>query len=273
MSDTPKKEKLNRQPIGFLDSGVGGLSVLKEAVRVLPAEDFVYYGDSANAPYGTKTVEEIRGLTFKAVEKLMDYDIKALVIACNTATSAAISDLRAKYPDMPVIGIEPAVKPAVVCSRGGRIIVMATPMTLKQNKFMELIKTYENEAEIVPLACEGLMEYVENGMRDKEGLMDYLDRTLGPNLTDDTESIVLGCTHYPFIINEINEYLGERDIVLIDGSKGTSSQLKRRLEEKDLLREADHSGTVTILNSSDDPEMIKLSEKLLGQNIPEVRND
>ena len=265
MCNTSEKDKLKNKPIGFMDSGVGGISVLKEAIRVLPAEDFVYYGDSANAPYGTKTVKEIRDLTFKAVERLMDHDVKALVIACNTATSAAIVELRARYKDMPVIGIEPAVKPAVVCSRGGRIIVMATPMTLRQKKFRELIKTYENEADIVPLACEGLMEYVEKGLNDKEGLMDYLDKTLGAVITDDTESIVLGCTHYPFIINEIKEYLGDRDIVLIDGSKGTSSQLKRRLEEKDLLRDDDHTGIVTIQNSSDDPAMIELSERLLEQ--------
>ena len=145
MSVLSKNEKLKNRPIGFMDSGVGGLSVLREAVRVLPNEDFIYFGDSANAPYGTRTVREIRELTFKAVEKLMEYDIKALVVACNTATSAAISELRSKYKDMPVIGIEPAVKPAVVCSNGGRIIVMATPMTLRQRKFRELIKTYENE--------------------------------------------------------------------------------------------------------------------------------
>lgn len=273
MSNLSDNEKLKNKPIGFMDSGVGGLSVLREAVRVLPNEDFIYFGDSANAPYGTRTVKEIRDLTFKAVDKLMDHDIKALVVACNTATSAAISDLRSRYKDMPIIGIEPAVKPAVVCSRGGRIIVMATPMTLRQRKFRELINTYENEADIVPLACEGLMEYVEKGISDKEGLMSYLDRTLGPYITEETESIVLGCTHYPFIINEIREYLGDRNVMLIDGSKGTSSQLKRKLEEKGILRDPDHEGKVTILNSSDDPEMIKLSERLLEQNDPEVKND
>ncbi len=150
---------------------------------------------------------------------------------------------------------------------------MATPMTLRQRKFRELIKTYENEADIVPLACEGLMEYVEQGVTDKDGLMAYLDRALGPYVTDDTESIVLGCTHYPFIIKEIKEYLGDRNIVLIDGSKGTSSQLKRRLEEKDLLRDADHEGKVIILNSSENLGMIELSKRLLEQKDPEVEND
>ena len=271
MEKTLDKDKLRNLPIGFMDSGVGGISVLKEALRVLPNEDFIYYGDSANAPYGTKTVKEIRELAFSAAEVLTDRGIKALVVACNTATSAAINDLRAKYKDMPVIGIEPAVKPAVVCSSGGRIIVMATPMTVRQKKFRELIKTYENEADIVPLACEGLMEYVEQGISDKAGLMEYLDRTLGPVLTEDTESIVLGCTHYPFIIKEIKEYLGDRSIALIDGSKGTSSQLKRRLEDTDLLRDEERMGKVTLLNSSEDPEMIELSERLLSKENTEIK--
>ena len=109
------KPKDQNRPIGFMDSGVGGISVLKEAVKVLPREDFIYYGDSANAPYGTKSSKEIKELTFKAVDVLMGYDIKALVVACNTATSSAIRDLRVKFPEMPIIGIEPAVKPAVVC--------------------------------------------------------------------------------------------------------------------------------------------------------------
>ena len=268
MTDNSNKEK--NRPIGFMDSGVGGISVLKEAIRVLPNEDFVYYGDSANAPYGTKTPDEIRDLTFAAVSELMDHDIKALVVACNTATSSAIRDLRFRYSGMPIIGIEPAVKPAVVTSRGGRIIVMATPMTIRQRKFRELVSTYENEADIVPLACEGLMEYVENGTDDREGLMNYLDNMLGPVLTDDTESIVLGCTHYPFIINEIREYLGDRNIMIIDGSRGTSSHLKQRLADEGLLRDDGHEGSVTILNSSDDPEKIELCRRLLTKDTQEA---
>lgn len=261
MSDTEKKNR----PIGFMDSGVGGISVLREAVRVLPNEDFIYYGDSLNAPYGTKTPDEIKELTFRAVDKLMDYDIKALVVACNTATSSAIRDLRIKYSDMPVIGIEPAVKPAVVCSRGGRIIVMATPMTIRQRKFRDLVRTYETEAEIVPLACEGLMEFVEEGISDEKELMEYLDRNLGPVLTENTESIVLGCTHYPFIAKYIKKYLGDRPIVLIDGSKGTSSHLKQRLADSRLLREEDTAGKVTMLNSSPDKRMIDLSWRLFNE--------
>lgn len=255
------------RPIGVMDSGVGGISVLKKAVEIMPDEDFIYYGDSLNAPYGTKRIEEIKDLTFAVSEKLRAMGIKALCVACNTATAAAIKDLRAKYTDMPVIGIEPAVKPAALSTRGGTIIVMATPMTIKQNKFNELLKIYDKDAKIIPLPCDGLMEMVENWSDDKAPLMEYFDEHLKPALRDDTETIVLGCTHYPFIKKELREYLGDRDIALIDGAEGTARQIRRRLEEEGLLGDPDHEGKVTILNSSDDPKMIAISQKLLGMEI------
>ena len=266
MAENLFEHKIDKEsPIGFMDSGVGGISVLREAVRVLPGEDFIYYGDSANAPYGTKSPEKIKELTFGAVDKLMEHGIKALVVACNTATSAAIKDLRLTYSHMPIIGIEPAVKPAVVCSRGGRIIVMATPMTIVQPKFRELVRIYDSEAEIVPLACDGLMEMVEQGISEGDELVKYFDEHLKPVLTDDTESIVLGCTHYPFLTGAIRDYLGNRNIMLIDGSKGTSSQLKQRLADAGLLRTDGHEGKVTMMNSSEDPKMIELSWRLFNE--------
>lgn len=253
----------NKLPIGFMDSGLGGISVLREAVRILPEENFIYYGDSKNAPYGEKSAEEIKALTFKAVEKLREIGIKALVVACNTATGAAISDLRTTYPDMPVIGIEPAVRPAVVCGHGGRILVMATPMTIKQRKFLDLLAKYQGEAEIVPVPCPGLMEFVEKGIFDGEVLKKYFDEHLADFLTENTESIVLGCTHYPFLESQIKEYLGNRNISLIDGSRGTSSELKRQLERAGLRKMGEEKGNVTILNSLEDEKMIELSYKLL----------
>ncbi len=255
------------RPVGVMDSGVGGISVLKKAVEIMPYEDFIYYGDSANAPYGTRTTEDIKDHTFLVAEKLRAMGIKALCVACNTATAAAIKDLRAAYRDMPVIGIEPAVKPAALSTRGGTIIVMATPMTIRQNKFNDLLRTYDKDARIIPLPCEGLMEMVENWSDDKAPLMEYLDMKLKPVLRDDTETIVLGCTHYPFIKRELREYLGDRDIALIDGSEGTARQIRRRLIEEGLLNEEDRTGTVTILNSSDDPKMIDISRKLFDMEI------
>lgn len=146
------------RPIGFFDSGVGGISVLREAVKILSNEDFVYFGDSKMAPYGIKTVEEVKRLTFNAVEFLLKKNIKALVVACNTATSAAIIDLRKTYSKyMPIVGIEPALKPAVEFNREGNILIMATPMTLAESKFNNLMKKYST-SNIIPLPCSGLVE-------------------------------------------------------------------------------------------------------------------
>ncbi len=267
MNDLDNLEINKDLPIGFVDSGLGGLSVLREAVRIMPDEDFVYYGDSANAPYGTKPQELIRELTFHAVEKLLDYGIKGLAVACNTATSAAVRPLRTKYPKLPIVGIEPAIKPAVVNTRGGRILVMATPMTIRQKKYHKLLDTYKNEADIVSVPCEGLMEFVEQGNIDGEELDTYFDTHLKPYLTDDTETIVLGCTHYPFLKQHIKRFLGERKISLIDGSLGTSLELKRRLNEKNLLRNESRKGKVEIQNSTGREEMITLSYQLLNMPV------
>ena len=260
-------ENRKNLPIGFVDSGMGGLSVLKEAVRLMPNEDFLYYGDSANAPYGTKTTEEIRRLTFAVVEKLLEMGIKGLAVACNTATGAAVRALRNTYPELPIVGIEPAVKPAVETNHGGRILVMATPMTIRQEKFHRLLEQYEDQAEIVPISCKGLMEFVEQGNLDGEFLDAYFEEHIGPFLTEDTESIVLGCTHYPFLKPQLRKYLGNREIKLIDGSFGTSRELKRRLAGKGLLREEERKGNITIMNSSKDKKMIDLSWKLLELDI------
>ena len=191
-----------------MDSGLGGLSVLREAIKLMPKEDFIYYGDSLHAPYGVKPQAEIRDLTFAVVEKLLDMGIKGLAVACNTATSAAVRLLRNTYPELPIVGIEPAVKPAVTESHGGRILVMATPMTLKQEKFQNLLAKYREQADIVPVQCDGLMEFVEHGDLDGQELDDYFAEKLSPVLTDDTESIVLGCTHYPFLKKNSASSLG-----------------------------------------------------------------
>ena len=151
------------RPIAFFDSGLGGISVLRETVRLLPQENYLYYGDSLHAPYGVRPEAEIRALAGAAAEQLVQAGAKALVVACNTATSAAIVQLREAYPDIPVIGTEPALKPAVEKYPGGRILVMATPMTIRQEKFQALKAQYDDQAEIIGLACGGLMEFVERG--------------------------------------------------------------------------------------------------------------
>lgn len=251
----------DKRPIGFMDSGVGGISVLREAVQLLPQENFIYYGDSANAPYGTKTDAAVLKLTINAVEYLREQGCKAIVIACNTATSAAIEELRARY-DFPIIGIEPAVKPAVAISREDKILVMATPMTLKRPKFADLVSKHADTCQILPLPCPGLVELIESGHLGDPVLMDYLQELLAPYLPQNIAVVVLGCTHYPFVRPALQKVLGERTEI-IDGSFGTAKQLWHKLREFNLLNTGDSPGYVKIYNSAADADLLSLSASLL----------
>ncbi|MGG7179127.1 glutamate racemase [Clostridium paraputrificum] len=249
-------------PIGFFDSGVGGLSVLKEAIKLMPNENYIYFGDSKNAPYGVRDVAEVKELTYKAVEFLIDKGAKAVVIACNTATSAAVAALRITYPDMPIVGIEPAVKPAVKLNRDGPIIIMATPMTLQERKFKNLMANYKDEAEIDPMPCAGLMEFIEAGKLDTAELQEYLEEKFKPYKGKKIGAVVLGCTHYPFIKDKVRKIVGD-DVPIIDGGFGTSKEIMRRIDLKGLLTSSEVKGRVKIYNSSNEEKIIKLSEELL----------
>jgi glutamate racemase len=253
---------LKESPIGFFDSGVGGISVLKQAVNLLPNEDFVYLGDSLNAPYGVKTVNEVKELSFNAVEFLIRKGAKAIVVACNTATSAAIEDLRKQYKEMPLIGIEPALKPAIELRRAGKIIIMATPMTLAEKKFSRLVQMYGLQADIEPLPCPGLVELIEDGIVEGEEMNNFLRLRLNRYIDEHIAAIVLGCTHYPFVKNELSKVIGE-DVAIIDGSQGTAKQLKRLLMTNGLLSERKVEGKIEIFNSSNKANLINLSYELL----------
>ncbi|WP_455721242.1 glutamate racemase [Agathobacter sp.] len=238
-------------PIAVFDSGVGGISVLKNLVEIMPHEDFIYYGDSANAPYGTKTLEEVRKLTCEHAKNLLiDQHAKGLVVACNTATSAAVRILREKYPDIPIVGIEPAVKPAVLFKEHPRVLVMATPMTIREEKFKKLMNKYSSQGEIIPLPCPGLMNFVERGDLYGDDVKQYLEELLYEYTHNEVDAVVLGCTHYPFVRKLIQEVLGD-DVRVFDGGPGTAREMKRRLAEKNLLDESDKAGTVEFQNSLD----------------------
>ena len=192
------------RPIGVFDSGVGGISVLRELYALMGNENFIYFGDSANAPYGEKTKEEVRALSFEVAKKLMDMGVKALVIACNTATSAAAKELREKYGDkLSIIGLEPALKPAVMENKGKTIAVMATPLTLREEKFLGLLASYEKDAKIIPLEAPGLAEMIEKGILEGEKIENYL-KELFADLPK-VDALVLGCTHYPLIKDTIKK--------------------------------------------------------------------
>lgn len=251
------------QPIAVFDSGVGGISVLRELKKILPNEDYIYYGDSKNAPYGMKDKETVKQLTVDAAEYLFAQGAKGLVVACNTATSAAVRALREMYPEIPIVGIEPAVKPAATLKPNGRVLVMATPMTIREEKFQKLMARYEDMAEIIPLPCPGLMDFVERGDLESEDFRRYLEELLFVHRIHPVDSVVLGCTHYPFARNLIQEILGP-DVEVYDGGEGTAREMRRRLAEADLLNDSENPGTVDFQNSLKDEKKIQLCEWLLN---------
>jgi glutamate racemase len=255
---------LKDKPIGFFDSGVGGISVLKKAVSLLPNENFIYFGDSLNAPYGVKSLNEVKELSFNAVEFLISRGAKAIVVACNTATSAAIEELRKQYKNMPLIGIEPALKPAVELRRDGKIIIMATPMTLAEKKFSKLVETYGLQVDIEPLPCPGLVELIEDGVVEGEQMNSFLKSKLDKIISGNIAAVVLGCTHYPFVKDELSKVIGN-GVPIIDGSQGTAKQLKRLLLTNGLLSERESEGKVEFFNSSNKEKLIRLSYTLLNR--------
>ena len=248
--------------IAVFDSGVGGISVLRQLKKRMPRERFLYFGDSANAPYGSRPTAQVRQLTLAAAEKLYrEYPVKALVVACNTATAAAISDLRAKYPDKIIVGIEPAVKLAADLHPQGRIGVMATEVTLREEKFDALARRLDGRCEILKIPAPGLVELIEQGMADSPAAEALLTGILAP-WKGKLDALVLGCTHYPFVKKAISRILGDRT-ELLDGSLGTARETRRRLEAAGLLRTGE--GEIIIEDSAPGHEIVDLAWQLLQQ--------
>ena len=248
--------------IAVFDSGVGGISVLRQLRRLMPGERYFYFGDSANAPYGSRSTEKVRALTLAAAEKLTrEHPLKALVIACNTATAAAVSQVRAAYPELIVIGIEPALKVAADHFPGGRVGVMATEVTLREEKFDTLLHRFDTGCAVVKIPAPGLVELVEAGKAESPEAETLLRRILSPYLGK-LDALVLGCTHYPFAANAISRVLGP-DVTLLDGGEGTARETRRRLEAAGLLENG--PGQIHMTNSAPDPELLRLSWALLKE--------
>ena len=244
-------------PIGVFDSGVGGIGTLAALRHELPQERFLFYGDTANAPYGTKSREEVMGCINRIMEHLLAQDVKAVVIACNTATAVAAAELRAKYT-LPIIGIEPALKPAHEIRRDGSILVLATPMTLKLEKFRALYERYGEGA--IPLPCPGLMELVEREADDEARR--YLLELFSPYDLTKVDAVVLGCTHYVFLRQVLKDILPDT-VSVLDGNAGTARQLRRVLTANDLL--ADGQGSITLETSGDPAKVLPVMQRLLGR--------
>ena len=241
--------------IGVFDSGLGGLSVLKEMMRVLPNEDFLFYEDSLNNPYGVKDEEELLEITSKIVDYLLDHDCKIIVIACNTATTCCMKALREKYPDTIFVGTVPAIKVAYD-NNYKNTLILSTPYTTKSKRVEELLNDYTREDQIITnISGENLANLIELDKHDE--IMKLLHRLLD-DYSDKADSLVLGCTHYSLIKAEINEVLP--NTVLLDGCLGVANEVKHQLEEHNLLE--NNSGSLEIINSKSN-DLIKRSYEIL----------
>ncbi len=247
------------EAIAVFDSGVGGISVLRELLGQMPKENYLYFGDSANAPYGKKSTEEVRTLTLNAAKMLLARKVKALVVACNTATAAAISCLREQYPDTIIIGIEPALKLAADRFPTGRIGIMATEVTLREEKLAHQLERFPAAA-MTRIPAPGLVELIESGCANTPETETLLRQILTPYIGQ-LDALVLGCTHYPFVKDTIAKIVGDTTL-LLDGSEGTARQTRRCLMDAGLLNE--NSGSIQIENSLHSPEIMRLSYELLN---------
>ena len=237
-------------PIGVFDSGAGGISVLKRLWTLMPNENYIYFGDSANAPYGVRPVEEIRALTVAAVEKLLSLGCKAIVLACNTATSAAAQDLRATYPELPIIGLEPALKPAALSGGHPTVVVMATPVTLREEKFKRLTERFQDDCNLIKLPAPELVTLVEQNKMGTSELAAYLKALFAPLKETRIDCLVLGCTHFPFAKREIKALLGAQ-VKLFDGAVGEAKYTKVVLEERGLRAPLEAKGEICFLSSDE----------------------
>lgn len=231
--------------IGFFDSGIGGLTVLHEALKVIENADYLYYGDTKNVPYGTKTKAQVKGYVADAADFLINKGVNVLVVACNTATSVAIEDLRQKYA-IPIIGMEPAVKPAVENHKDKRILVTATELSLKEDKLKKLITRLDCEDIVDLLPLPGLVEFAEKLMFDESAVLAYLKEQLSRFEMGDFQTVVLGCTHFIYFKQVFRRLLGP-NIDIIDGNRGTVNMLVKTLEELKLPPTG--TGNITFFHS------------------------
>lgn len=253
---------IDQSPIGVFDSGVGGISVLKHIHALLPKEDLLYVADSQFAPYGNKTPDFIQARAFLIADFLIANGAKSIVVACNTATAAAVDMLRQKY-HLPIIGMEPAVKPAAAATKTGVVGVLATSGTLKSAQFSALLEHYGQQVKVETQACHGLVECVERGELNTASTQNLLANYVLPLMTANADTIVLGCTHYPFLRPLIEGLVG-KDVVLIDTGAAVAKELKRRLEDACLLNDKSHFGQVRFWSNSAQNEAKEIILRLWG---------
>jgi glutamate racemase len=259
----------NSGPIGVFDSGLGGLSVLRDLRDLLPSEDVLYYADNAYCPYGLRSQAEIQTRSRLITSLLVERGAKAIVVACNTASSMAITDLRLHFPGLDIIGLEPAVKPAVGLTRSGKVGVLATPRTVAGERLRWLIETHAGGVEVHTVAATGLVELVESGIIAGPAVTDALRPLLDPMIDVGVDVIVLGCTHYPFLRSGIETYMGPGTPV-IDSGEAIARRTHHVLEAAGLLATTQGAGTLRVMTSATVSEVEPVARFLIGQPVDVV---
>jgi glutamate racemase len=262
---TATPEALN--PIGILDSGVGGLSVLRHIRGLLPHEDLLYVADQAHVPYGSRPAAQIRELSEGITRFLLTLEAKVVVVACNTASAAALDTLRERFPEVPIVGMEPAVKPGAVQSRQGRIGILATDGTFGSRRYADLMARYAQGVVAYEDPCTGLVAEIEAGRADGAESERILRQALEPMLTAGVDTFVLGCTHYPFALEVIRRLVGP-EATIIDPAPAVARQVRRVLKQADLLAGRTRLGQTTLYSSADPQRLATVAGRLLGQAFP-----
>ena len=250
-------------PIGIFDSGVGGLSVLREVRRQLPAEDLIYIADQAHVPYGDRSKEDVFGFSAGIARYLIKKQVKLMIIACNTASAVALADLRLEYPSLPFVGMEPAVKPAAAETSTGVVGVLATPATFQGDLYASTVERFAKGVKILQDTCPGLVDQIEAGGITSSETREILTRALHPMLEEGVDEIVMGCTHYPFVIPLIKEIVGD-EVEVIDPAPAVARQAGRLLDEYDLHKDGSEEGKVFFYTSGETENLDRILKTLLG---------
>jgi glutamate racemase len=254
-------------PIGILDSGVGGLSVLRHIRALLPAEDLIYVADQAHVPYGARPAGQIRELSEGLTRFLLAQGAKLVVVACNTASAAALDTLRAIFTDLPIVGMEPAVKPGAVQTRQGRIGILATEGTFGSHRYADLMARYAQGIVAYEDPCAGLVAEIEAGRVDGQTSEIILRQALAPMLAAGVDTFVLGCTHYPFALSTIRRLVGP-EATIIDPAPAVARQVNRVLAQRGLIADRTRPGRTTLYTSADPKGFARVSSRLMGEAFP-----
>ena len=256
--------KSSNSPIGIFDSGVGGLSVLRAIRAQLPEESVVYFGDQEHIPYGPRPMEQIRYFSEAITRFLLEQNAKIVVVACNTASAAALKYVRDIFPDIPFVGMEPAVKPAAEHTHTGRVGVLATPATFQGALYASVVERFANGVELLQSTCSGLVQQIEQGNLHGPETRRILEDALLPMLKHNIDTVVLGCTHYPFVIPLIEQIVGEK-VRVIDPAPAVAKQIRRVLETNGAKNESNTRGEVKLYTSGNPGELKLLLPILLGE--------